>query len=80
MTEPAATFEGFPVAALDFTRISALSLIEAHAQLSAMSTIGDLITGSHRQPALAFHDRTHFGIAGHLPQKSEFQRYAHHHL
>lgn len=40
------------VASLDVSRIPLLSLTEAHVQLSAMATIGDLITGSHRQPAL----------------------------
>jgi hypothetical protein len=40
------------VAMLDIARIPLLSLREAHAQLSTMATIGDLIAGSHRQPAL----------------------------
>jgi hypothetical protein len=40
------------VAMLDVARIPQLSLKEAHAQLGAMATIGDLIAGSHRQPAL----------------------------
>lgn len=41
------------VARLDVARIPSLSLKEAHAQLGAMATIGDLIAGSHRQPALS---------------------------
>lgn len=40
------------VASLDFTRIARLSLAEAHTHLTSMSTIGDLISGTHRQPAL----------------------------
>lgn len=40
------------VATLDVARIPLLSLKEAHAQLGAMATIGDLIAGTHRQPAL----------------------------
>jgi len=40
------------VVALDAGRIARLSLAQAHAQLSAMSTIADLIAGTHRQPAL----------------------------
>jgi hypothetical protein len=40
------------VATIDVARIPLLSLTEAQTQLSSMSTIGDLITGSHRQPAL----------------------------
>lgn len=40
------------VASLDFTRIARLSLAETHTHLTSMSTIGDLISGTHRQPAL----------------------------
>jgi hypothetical protein len=40
------------VATLDFARIPMLSLTEAQTQLGAMATIGDLIAGTHRQPAL----------------------------
>jgi hypothetical protein len=39
-------------AMLDAARVSRLSLAEAHTQLTSSSTIGDLIGGSHRQPAL----------------------------
>ncbi len=39
-------------AALEAARVARLSLAEAHTQLRAMSTIGDLISGTHRQPAL----------------------------
>jgi hypothetical protein len=38
---------------LDVSRIPILSLGEAQAQLSSMATIGDIITGAHRQPALS---------------------------
>jgi hypothetical protein len=40
------------VATFDISRIPQLSLNEAHAQLGAMATIGDLMAGTHRQPAL----------------------------
>jgi hypothetical protein len=40
------------VAALDVSRVPLLSLSEAQAHIGAMATIGDLITGAHRQPAL----------------------------
>jgi hypothetical protein len=40
-------------AGLDVSRIPILSLGEAQAQLGSMATIGDLITGTHRQPALS---------------------------
>jgi len=40
------------VAALDVARIPDLSLIEAQSQLGNMATVGDLITGTHRQPLL----------------------------
>jgi hypothetical protein len=40
------------VAALDISRIPLLTLNEAQAHISAMGTIGDLIAGTNRQPAL----------------------------
>ena len=40
------------VATLDIARIPSLSLTQAHAQLTTMATIGDLVAGTHRQPAL----------------------------
>jgi hypothetical protein len=40
------------VTMLNVARIPALSLAEAHVQLTSLSTIGDLIAGTHRQPAL----------------------------
>lgn len=40
------------VTMLSTSRIATLSLAEAHVQLAASSTIGDLIAGTHRQPAL----------------------------
>jgi hypothetical protein len=41
------------IASINAARVAALSLAEAHLQLRAMASLGDLITGSHRQPALA---------------------------
>lgn len=40
------------VASLDVTRLSLLTLADAHQQLTQASTIGDLVSGSHRQPQL----------------------------
>ncbi|WP_309623201.1 hypothetical protein [Novosphingobium sp.] len=40
------------VAQFDMLRIAALSLAETQAHLTQASTIGDLVTGTHRQPAL----------------------------
>lgn len=40
-------------ASLDVSRIPILSLGEAQVQLGSMATIGDLISGAHRQPALS---------------------------
>lgn len=37
---------------LDVSRITLLSLAEAHVQLTQTSTIGDLLSGTHRQPVL----------------------------
>ena len=40
------------VAQFDLIKIAALSLAEAQTHLTQASTIGDLVTGTHRQPAL----------------------------
>ncbi len=40
------------IAMVDASRIGLLSLAEAHVHLTALTTIGDLLTNVHRQPAL----------------------------